>query len=95
MACVTIAIASCGRSSLANTLASIAAQVVPESWTADLVVADDSLDGSAARITKAADLRLPVRVINVPKFGCVTGLKTQRKQVGPRGAISQQPWPAI
>lgn len=65
MAHVTIAIASCGRSSLADTLASVGAQVIPESWTTEVVVADDSLDGRAAQITNAAGLPLPVHVINV------------------------------
>ncbi len=65
MAHVTIAIASCGRSSLANTLASIDAQVVPESWTIEVVVADDSLDGRAAQIVPAAGRNHPVQVINV------------------------------
>ncbi len=65
MAHVTVAIASCGRSSLAKTLASIDAQAVPETWTVEVVVADDSLDGSAAEITRASGLSLPVQVISV------------------------------
>ncbi|MEM8647111.1 MAG: glycosyltransferase, partial [Pseudomonadota bacterium] len=65
MAHVTIAIASCGRGSLADTLASIEAQAVPEAWTVEVVVADDSLDGSAAAITKAAGISVPVQVIAV------------------------------
>ena len=65
MAHVTIAIASAGRASLAQTLASINRQAVPGQWTVDVAVADDSLDGSAAQITSVANLRWPVQVIGV------------------------------
>ncbi len=62
---VTIAIASCGRSSLADTLASLDEQAVPEGWAIDVVVADDSRDRSAAKIVSEMKMGLPVTVINV------------------------------
>jgi len=62
---VTIAIASCGRSSLADTLASLDEQTVPEGWAVNVVVADDSRDRSAARIVSRMQMDLPVNVVNV------------------------------
>ena len=65
MAHVTVAIASCGRSSLAATLASIDAQIVPEQLSIGIVVADDSQDGSAAKIVSQMKLDCPIDVISV------------------------------
>ena len=65
MAHVTVAIASCGRKSLADTLASLDRQITPAGWQVHLVVADDSLDGSATRLVSRAKLPWPVQVINV------------------------------
>lgn len=65
MAQVTIAIPSCGRASLADTLVSIDAQTVPDGWAIDVVVADDSRDGAAAAIVARQNMRLPVQVVKV------------------------------
>lgn len=65
MAHVTVAIASCGRSSLAHTLASVDAQILPGDLTVNVVVADDSRDGSAAKIISGMQMELPVQVIMV------------------------------
>ena len=65
MAEITVAIASCGRPSLARTLASIDAQIFPEGWSVDVVVADDSMDGAAAKIAARLDMQLPLQVVNV------------------------------
>ena len=62
---VTVAIASSGRKSLADTLASLNGQIVPEGLEVDLVVADDSFDHAAARLVSGAQVRWPVQVINV------------------------------
>ncbi len=52
MTTVTIAIASTGRPSLARCLASIAALINPMSHVIDVVIADDSPDGSVARLLR-------------------------------------------
>jgi succinoglycan biosynthesis protein ExoM len=63
---VTIAIASAGRPSLARTIASLAAMRKPPGLPIRLVVADDSLDGAAARLVAGlTGLPFPVEVLPV------------------------------
>ena len=62
---VTIAIASAGRASLAHTLASIGRQEIGPDLRVELVLADDSLDGSARRISEEAGLAIPLTVMDV------------------------------
>lgn len=62
---VTVAIASCGRSSLADTLASLDAQIIPEHLTVGIVVADDSQHGAATRIVSQMQMDLPIHVVTV------------------------------
>lgn len=66
MAEITIAIASCGRPTLARTLASLDAVNIPKGMTAEVVVADDDPGGAAARVVAATGpRRLPVRCLVV------------------------------
>ena len=70
---VTVAIASMGRPTLARTLASVMRQDLPEGAALDVVVADDSMDGSARRLVEnEGDGPWPVRVIDVASRNIAT-----------------------
>jgi succinoglycan biosynthesis protein ExoM len=66
MDAVSIAIASIGRPSLADTLRSLAKVTTTEAVAVSVVVADDSPDGAAARLVESLDLDgLPVTCLAV------------------------------
>ena len=58
---IAVAIASVGRPTLAATLATLAAQRLPDGAALDVIVADDGPPGAVEAITRAAPL--PVRVV--------------------------------
>lgn len=63
---VTIAIASCGRGTLARTLASLDALEVPQSLSVNVLIADDDPGGAAAKLAASCSpLRFPLKVIAV------------------------------
>ena len=62
---VTVAIASMGRSTLARTLQSVADQDLPDGVTLEVVVADDSKDGTAAALIANESFGIPVGTVAV------------------------------
>ncbi|WP_053240037.1 glycosyltransferase family 2 protein [Pleomorphomonas koreensis] len=60
---ISVLIASMGRPFLLSTIDSVAAARVPAGESVEVIVADDSVDGAAARLLDGRDVGLPLRVL--------------------------------
>lgn len=62
---ISVLIASMGRPSLRQTLKSVEAAQLPQGYSVEVIVADDSLDAVAVRLVAECALALPVTVVPV------------------------------
>ncbi|MBU1174400.1 MAG: glycosyltransferase [Alphaproteobacteria bacterium] len=62
---ISVLIASMGRASLRQTLESVARAQLPDGYSVEIVVADDSPDGAAGRIVAQCAIGLPLTLVPV------------------------------